>query len=347
MGKLNAKDLLNKGMNAAKAGAEKVQKDIAPKVAKGASDTAKKASEFAKNGGTVVMNGANQAKDAVMKQLDVNGDGSIDINDIIILALKVPGIRIDRETFLRSEFKLHYDQTVVDEAIRTTPLNAGISSEDIEKIADDVIQQERYCVSGISAALGTPGGTAMVATIPADITQYYGYTLRAAQKLMYLYGFPQIINNDGDAEIDSSTMNILIVALGCMFGVAGANNFIKAMAKGLSVGVEKQLMKTALTKGTIYPLVKSIAKWFGAKMTKEVFSGFFKKAIPVVGGVVGGGITYVSFKPCCDRLRNSLKDTKLSNASHVETKEEKEIFDAIISEVETDDDTTNENALLN
>ena len=72
MGKLNAKDLLNKGMNAAKAGAEKVQKDIAPKVAKGASDTAKKASEFAKNGGTVVMNGANQAKDAVMKQLDVN-----------------------------------------------------------------------------------------------------------------------------------------------------------------------------------------------------------------------------------------------------------------------------------
>ena len=82
-------------------------------------------------------------------------------------------------------------------------------------------------------------------------------------------------------------------------------------------------------------------------MTKEVFSGFFKKAIPVVGGVVGGGITYVSFKPCCDRLRNSLKDTKLSNASHVETKEEKEIFDAIISEVETDGDTTNENVLLN
>ena len=26
-------------------------------------------------------------------------------------------------------------------------------------------------------------------------------------------------------------------------------------------------------------------------MTKEVFAGFFKKAIPVVGGVIGGGIT--------------------------------------------------------
>ncbi len=336
MAKLNAKDLLNKGMNMAKAGAEKVQKDIVPKAVNGASETAKKAGELAKSGGTAVMNSANQAKEAVMKQLDVNGDGSFDVNDIIILALKMPGIRIDREAFLRSEFKGHYDSSVIDEAIKTTPLNAGIPTEDIDKIADDVIQQERYCVSGISAALGTPGGAAMVATIPADITQYYGYTLRAAQKLMYLYGFPQIISNEEETNIDSSTMNILIVALGCMFGVAGANNFIKAVAKGLSVGVEKQLMKAALTKGTIYPLVKNIAKWFGTKMTKEVFSGFFKKAIPVVGGVVGGGITYLSFKPCCEKLKNSLKDTKLSNNSHVETKEEKEIFDAIISETQAE-----------
>ena len=40
-------------------------------------------------------------------------------------------------------------------------------------------------------------------------------------------------------------------------------------------------------------------------MTKEVFAGFFKKAIPVVGGVVGGGLTFVSFKPCCDKLRKT------------------------------------------
>lgn len=41
-------------------------------------------------------------------------------------------------------------------------------------------------------------------------------------------------------------------------------------------------------------------------MTKEIFTGSFKKAIPVVGGVIGGGITYVSFKPCCDKLKGSL-----------------------------------------
>lgn len=118
------------------------------------------------------------------------------------------------------------------------------------------------------------------------------------------------------------------------FGVAGANNAIKAMAKALGVGVEKQLMKKALTKGTIYPIVKSTAKWFGVKMTKDVFSGFFKKAIPIAGGVIGGGITYFSFKPCCERLKESLMDTKLSNPNHNETQEETEIFELIAREVD-------------
>ena len=336
MPKFDAKGLLNKGKNLAKDGADKFKNNIAPEVIKNASDVAQKANEFAKVGANKAIKAKDQAQDAIMQQLDVNNDGSVDINDIIILALKIPGVKIDREKFLRNEFKLHYEESVINEALATNPVTAGIPREDIDKIADDVIQQERYGVSGIAAALGTPGGAAMVATIPADIIQYYGYTLRAAQKLMYLYGFPQIVAEDEEVSIDSATMNILIVAMGQMFGVAGANNFIKAMAKALGTGVEKQLMKKALTKGKIYPLVKSVTKWFGTKMTKEVFSGFFSKAIPVVGGVLGGGITYLSFKPCCDRLKNSLKDTKLSNLAHVETKEEQEIFDAIVTEVVTE-----------
>ena len=80
--------------------------------------------------------------------------------------------------------------------------------------------------------------------------------------------------------------------------------------------------KNALTKGTIYPIVKSISKWFGVKMTKEVFAGFFKKAIPLVGGVVGGGLTYATFKPCCDKLKEVLQDTYLSNPNYKEKRED-------------------------
>ena len=64
-------------------------------------------------------------------------------------------------------------------------------------------------------------------------------------------------------------------------------------------------------------------------MTKQVFAGFFKKAIPVVGGVIGGGITFLSFKPCCDKLKASLQDTLLSNPEHHTTEAEALVIDAI------------------
>lgn len=269
---------------------------------------------------------ATNSKDAIVKALDQDGNGQIDSVDIILLALKVPGVKIDRAKFLQKELFKNHPQDVIDRAIETTPAQAGIASEEVDKIADEVIKFERNAVSGISVALGMPGGVAMAATIPADIAQYYGYMIRAAQKLLYLYGFPELDTSDEAIALDTETINSLTVCLGVMYGVANANNAIKAMAKALAGGVEKQLMKKALTKGAIYPIVRTVGKWFGVRMTKEIFAGFFKKAIPVVGGVVDGGITYASFKPCCYRLKDVLQDTMLSNPKHESSEEENKIF---------------------
>ncbi len=242
-----------------------------------------------------------KSSEAVSKVMDVNGDGQVDIEDVIIMSLKIPGICINRDEFLRSELMKDFPKETIDDAIEYNPAHAGITTEQIEKYANEVIKFERNCVTGISAALSAPGGFAMAATIPADIAQYYGYMLRVTQKLLYLYGFPQIDVTEKGRKFDTETLNIFTLCLGVMYGVAGANNALKAVAKALGTGVQKQLMKKALTKGTVYPIVKSVAKWFGVKMTKGVFTGFFKHAIPVVGGVIGGGLTYMSFKPCCDK----------------------------------------------
>lgn len=266
-----------------------------------------------------IQTGIEKIKQGILNAIDENGNGEIDIEDVIIKGLRVPGIRIKREDFLRKALLKHYPQEIIDIAVEQSPMKANIPLTEIDKIADEVIKFERNCVSGISAALSIPGGVAMVATIPADIAQYYGYLLRATQKLLYLYGFPEINTEESGSKFDDGTMNTLIVCFGVMYGTVGANNALKSMAKALGVGIEKQLLKKALTKGTIYPIVKSVSKWFGVKMTKEVFAGFFKKAIPVVGGVLGGAITYLSFKPCCDKLKKSLQDTILSNPHYKPT----------------------------
>lgn len=284
------------------------------------------------NVSTKAKNTIDKTQQSIVNVMDENGDGKIDIEDIIIMSLRIPGIKIDRAEFLQKELFKNYSEDIIDDAVKYNPAHANISVEEIDKIAEQVIKFERNCVSGISTALGMPGGVAMAATIPADIAQYYGYMLRATQKLMYLYGFPEIDTTEKNHGFDSETINILIICLGVMYGAAGANNALKAIAKALAVGVEKKLMKAALTKGTIYPIVKSVATWFGKRMTKEVFAGFFKNAIPVVGGVIGGGITYASFKPCCDKLKKSLQNTLLSNPNYVSSQEENQIVEDIIKE---------------
>lgn len=277
---------------------------------------------------------ADQAKSILLSAVDQNGNGKVDMEDVIIMVLHVPGVRINRADFLQKELQKNCPQEVIDDAIESNPMHAGISAEVIDRIADEVIQYERACVSGISTVLGMPGGLAMVATISADTAQYYGYLLRATQKLMYLYGFPEIDFGESRQTFDSETVNLLIVCMGVMYGVAGANAALKSLAKALATGVEKHLLRKALTRGSVYPLVKSISKWFSVKMTKTVFAGFFRKAIPIIGGVIGGSITYVSFKPCCDKLKASLQNTMLSNPNYRALHEEDDI---IIADVDAAD----------
>ena len=266
------------------------------------------------------------SKDKVFDALDINKDGRADTEDIIVLGLRIPGVHIDREEFLRKQFMKNYANDVIQDAVKFNPAHAGITVEEIDNIADQVIQYERNCVSGISLALGAPGGVAMVATLPTDIAQYYGYMLRAIQKLLYLYGFPEI-NVENGVNIDDETMNLITLCLGVMYGVEGSVASIKILSNALGKGVEKKLLQKALTKGTFYPIVKKISRWFSVCMTKQVFAGFFRKAIPVVGGVVGGGITYLSFKPCCDNLKKSLQDTALCNPSSRKSFDEFDVID--------------------
>lgn len=64
--------------------------------------------------------------------------------------MKVPGVRIDRASFLRRELHLFFPEEKVSEAIRFNPARAGIPKEKINGIAQGVINQESTVVSGFS-----------------------------------------------------------------------------------------------------------------------------------------------------------------------------------------------------
>ena len=81
---------------------------------------------------------------------------------------------------------------------------------------------------------------------------------------------------------------------------------IQELAKNFAKEIVKRLPKYALTKTVIYPIVKQVAKWIGVKLTKDSFAKGLGKVVPILGGVISGGLTYVTFRPGAKKLKNTL-----------------------------------------
>ena len=231
--------------------------------------------------------------------------------DVLARALNVPGVKINRSEFLYKELIKYYPEEQILKSISSNPASTGISREKINEIADQVIDYETNKVSAISFATGIPGGFAMAAAIPADVAQYFGFLLRVMQKLAYLYGFQEFELNENN--ISDETMNQLLIFLGVMFGVNGANQGVKIIAETAGNKMSKTLAQKALTKTTLYPIVRKVATTLGFKMTKDIFAKGVSKVVPVVGGAVSGGLTYFTFKPCAIKLKNNFKSLNLSD----------------------------------
>ena len=86
-----------------------------------------------------------KSKESVINAIDANGNGEIDIEDIIIIGLRTPGIRVNRSDFLRKELMKKYPQNVIEDAVAYNPAHAQIPAKEVDKIADEVIQFERTC----------------------------------------------------------------------------------------------------------------------------------------------------------------------------------------------------------
>ena len=63
--------------------------------------------------------------------------------------------------------------------------------------------------SSISFSSGLPGGVAIAATIPADMAQFYGYSLKLAQEISYVYGYQNIWANQDELTEDAKNTLIL------------------------------------------------------------------------------------------------------------------------------------------
>jgi hypothetical protein len=216
--------------------------------------------------------------------------------------MKLPGAKVDRESFLKREFSQFCERELVDRIIAEGIEKTHVDGEILDKAAEDVIVFHTTLVTGASFVSGLPGGMALAGTIPADLIQYYYHLVVASQKLAYVYGWPDLETDETDGFL-----SMITVFIGVMIGVVTVNSQVKSLSKALEAQAYKKLSYVALAKAGIMLLATSTAKKIGEKLFWQGYFSVAAKIVPLVGGVTAAGITFITFLPMSKKLKGELK----------------------------------------
>ncbi|MDR2808822.1 MAG: hypothetical protein LBB43_07455 [Spirochaetaceae bacterium] len=225
---------------------------------------------------------------------------------ILDTALKMPGARINRMDFLEKEFT-KYTGDELAKILDQGPGKAGIPIDALNKIADGAIRSHTTIVTGTSFLAGLPGGIAMAGTIPADLAQYYYHVIVIAQKLAYVYGWPDLqVDNEGE-EDKEAFLAVLTIFIGIMSGAKEANSVLKPMSEILCKETTRKLPVIALAKIGLPQIAKQVAKVLGANLAKQGLAKGIGKIVPLIGGAISGAVTIATFLPMANTLKDELQ----------------------------------------
>jgi hypothetical protein len=214
---------------------------------------------------------------------------------------KLPIVRVDRGAFLRKQFA---GSPHLDVILESGP-QAVYTAESLRQKANGIIKSSVAKTSMASFATGLPGNpVVMVAAGGADVAQYFGFAINLAQQIAYLFGEDDLF--DGGGQLSEAAQMRVIAYLGAMLGAAGAAALVSQTSKLAGANLGKKVAAQALTKTAWYPLVKQVGALVGKQVTKKTVEKTIAKAVPVAGGVVSGGLTYLTFRPMGHRLANVL-----------------------------------------
>ena len=222
---------------------------------------------------------------------------------ILNRVMEFPGVKVDREKFLHDKFAKHYDEAMVGTITELGTGRAGVPPILLDDLAFEVIKGHKLLATGASAAAGLPGGFGLLATVPADLAQYYFHVLQVAQKLAYLYGYPDLEKTGRDDFLLSMTLFI-----GVMNDIGVAVKGVRDFSRMLAEGSDDDMARLAMTRGAIYPVVKQVARILGVSVTKNLIAKSWSKVIPGIGALASGGITLVMFSYEAERLREGLRE---------------------------------------
>lgn len=223
---------------------------------------------------------------------------------ILATVLKMPGVKVDRIAFLRKELRPYCNQSRLQMLGSVRPYTV-VSERVVDHLATQCVRYHTTLATATSTVVGLPGGLAMAATMPADLTQYFYHVFVLSQKLAYLYGYPDLCDEDG--ELSDMACDLLTIFIGVMMGAPVAEKGLGELSKAVAESAVTRLPRVALTKTALVPIAAQVAKLIGTRYSKEGLAKGIGRFIPLAGGLFSGGLTLLTFRSGANRLRRQLR----------------------------------------
>ena len=233
--------------------------------------------------------------------------------------VKLPMVKVDREKFLVDKFSKELDRKDIATLFEKGPTSL-LTKETLDRVAKACINENVLLASGASILAGLPGGIAMAITIPTDVAQFYGFSLKLAQEIGYIYGFDDLWSSR--EELSEEAQKTLLLYLGVMLGVDGAGALLRFSGVIVTKKMINVVNKKAFTKTIWYPVLEKVLKVFGVNLTKGGLTKGLGIVVPILGGLISGGLTFATMKTMGERLQKEL--SKLVNYSEVQYQEDVE-----------------------
>ncbi|MCT3054837.1 hypothetical protein EFN57_05720 [Leuconostoc citreum] len=225
------------------------------------------------------------------------------------LIAKLPVIRVNRKAFLKKQFSDSPDLNII---LKHGP-QAVYPVSVLEEKAHDIINKSTTKTSMASFAAGLPANPIIMAAVGgADVVQYFAFAINMAQQIAYIFGEDELFGSNTDTLPEEDKVK-LIIYLGVMFGTAGAASMIATLSKKSGESIGKRVAIQAAVMSTRHPLVKKVGSRIGHKITTAHIEKTVTKAVPIIGGIISGGLTYATFKPLGYRLAKVLAQNLKNN----------------------------------
>lgn len=213
---------------------------------------------------------------------------------------RLPGVRVDREQFLRQQFA---GSPHLDRILEHGPQSVFTTAA-LRKKAHRVVRRNTRNTVVTSFMAGLPANPViMVPAGGADVAQYFGFAVRTAQQIAYVFGEDDLFHGDG--EISEAAKLRIVAYLGGMFGVDGAAALIAHTSEIPGAVAGPAGAKAAgrpLTDTVWYPVLRRTGALIGKKVTRTGMEKTATKMVPGLGGVVSAWMTYTAFRPMGRRL---------------------------------------------